>query len=115
MLEKKRRLTKNGSFTYMYKNGKKLNGANLYVIYLPTNSRFNRFGFVVSNKIGKANVRNKVKRRLRAIVRANINSISKKNNYIFIVKETIKFLTFEQLKKEVLELLKKGGFLIENN
>ena len=115
MLEKKRRLTKNGSFVYMHKNGKKINGENLYINYLPTNAKTNRFGFVVSNKIGKANVRNLVKRRLRAIVRENINNISNKNNYILIAKESISNLDYQSLKAEVLSLFKKGGFLVENN
>ena len=115
MLERKRRLTKNGSFVYMYKNGKKINGTNLYINYLPTNAKLNRFGFVVSNKIGKANVRNLVKRRLRAIVRKYIAKISKKNNYIIVAKEAIAQLSYLDLEKEVLNLFEKGGFLGENN
>ena len=115
MLERKRRLTKNGSFVYMHKNGKKINGENLYINYLPTNAKNNRFGFIVSNKVGKANVRNLVKRRLRAIVRESINQISSKNNYILIAKDNISSLDYQCLKAEVLGLFKKGGFLIENN
>lgn len=115
MLERKRRLTKNGSFVYMHKNGKNINGKNLYINYLPTNAKTNRFGFVVSNKIGKANVRNLVKRRLRAIVRENMSNISSKNNYILIAKEEIASLDYASLKAEVLSLFEKGGFLIANN
>ena len=115
MLQRKRRLTKNGSFVYMHKNGKKVNGEHLYINYLPTNAKTNRYGFIVSNKVGKANVRNLVKRRLRAIVRENINTISAKNNYILIAKEGIAELDFVALKNEVLGLFKKGGFLIENS
>ena len=115
MLERKRRLTKNGSFVYMHKNGKKINGDYLYINYLPTKAKTNRYGFIVSNKIGKANVRNLVKRRLRAIVRENLNKISTSNNYIIIAKENIAELDFASLKLHVLSLFKKGGFLVENN
>ena len=115
MLEKRRRLTKHGSFQYMYKNGKKINSANLYIVYLQTKAKLNKFGFVVSNKVGKANKRNLIKRRLRAIIRENLPHISKANDYIIVAKEHICDISYLELKSEVLTLLKKGGFLIENN
>ncbi len=65
MLAKVNRLNKHGSFAYVYRNGKRVASTDLVLIYTPAKSV--RVGFSVSNKVGKAVVRNKVKRRLRAI------------------------------------------------
>ncbi len=111
MLEKKRRLTKNRYFQYMYKKGNKLNSNHMYIIYLPTKYRPNRYGFVVTNKIGKAVKRNLIKRRLRSIVEEMLSSINSSNNYIVVAKEGICDLSYLELKKEFHTLLKKGGLL----
>ncbi|MCH5160918.1 MAG: ribonuclease P protein component [Clostridiales bacterium] len=65
MLAKVNRLNKHGSFAYVYRNGKRVASSDLVLIFTPAKSV--RVGFSVSNKVGKAVVRNKVRRRLRAI------------------------------------------------
>lgn len=115
MLERKRRLNKNRYFQYMYKKGEKINSSNMYLVYLKTKFKPNRFGFVVSNKIGKAVKRNLVKRRLRAIVQEMLNIIDPTFNFIVVAKESIRELDYPQIKKEVYSLFKKGKFLNESN
>ena len=70
MLGKANRLNKHGSFSYVYRNGKRVAEPDLTLIYTPAKTV--RVGFSVSNKVGKAVVRNKVKRRLRAAVRIKL-------------------------------------------
>ena len=69
MLGKANRLNKHGSFSYVYRNGKRVAEPDLTLI---TPAKTVRVGFSVSNKVGKAVVRNKVKRRLRAAVRIKL-------------------------------------------
>lgn len=57
----------------MYKNGKRIAEHDLVLFFTP--AKTTRVGFSVSNKVGKAVVRNKVKRRLRASVAAKLGSI----------------------------------------
>ncbi len=66
MLAKANRLNKHGSFAYVYRKGRRLVEQDVVLTYTP--ARCVRVGFCVSNKVGKAVVRNKVKRRLRAAV-----------------------------------------------
>ena len=70
MLSKANRLNKHGSFAYVYKKGKRLSETDLVLYFTPAKTA--RVGFSVSNKVGKAVVRNKVKRRLRAAVNAKL-------------------------------------------
>ena len=73
MLNKANRLNKHGSFSYVYRKGKRLSETDVVLIFTPARSV--RVGFSVSNKVGKAVVRNKVKRR-RASVGDRLSSIS---------------------------------------
>ena len=70
MLKKTYRLVKRGSFTFVYNKGERKSDKLLSLVYVPAKGL--RIGFSVPNKIGKAVVRNKLKRRLRAYVRTQI-------------------------------------------
>jgi len=63
---------------------------------LPNNEL--RFAFVVSKKVGNAVVRNKIKRRFRAIAR-NLNLTN--GWYLFLAKPSIKDVKFETIQKDV--------------
>jgi len=73
LLNKAHRLNKHGSYAYVYRNGKRLFEQDVVLIYTPARSV--RVGFSVSNKVGKAVVRNKVKRRLRASVQSRLGAL----------------------------------------
>jgi len=107
MLNKQNRLTKRKEFAFLYKNGKRVYGTSLNLVYFTTKLNHARFGFVVSKKVGKAYVRNKIKRQLREIVRANIDKFSTKCNYIYVAKPEIVGKEYKQIETEVLTLLNK--------
>ena len=64
------------------------------------------FGFTVTKKIGMAFLRNKIKRRLRFIVRLLIKNekkyFEKGHNYVLISKPRIINAKFEEIKKEMI-------------
>lgn len=77
------------------------------LVYTPT--KFGkRFGFSISRKVGKAVVRNKIKRRLKSGLLTIINSIDNGYNYIFIVKPQSATLTFDELIASATALLSKA-------
>ncbi len=100
------RLKKKKQFAYIYKKGTRK--STKYLSLFSVESKFSCFkiGYSVSKKIGKANVRNKVKRRLKEIVR---NSTFPKNyrNYVLMAKEGIENLTFLELQNQVKEIFSK--------
>lgn len=108
MLNKNHRLTKRKEFGYIYKLGKRVSVGELSLIYIPTKLKISRFGFVVSKKVGKAHVRNKVKRQLSEIVRLNVNQFNANFNYIFVAKPEIVSLNYAAKQEKIFELLKKA-------
>ncbi len=107
MLKAQNRLRKRKEFAYIYRKGEKFNTANLTLLKIYSKYHTPRIGFSVSNKVGKAVTRNKIKRQLREIVRPLIPAI-KNCNLIFVAKPTITETNFQELKNEVKQILSKG-------
>ena len=111
MLKQNNRLTKRKEFGYVYKNGKYANNNYLTLIYVPSKYKNIKIGFSVSKKIGKAYVRNKIKRQLREIIRLNLNDLQESFNYIFVTKPEITTLTYAQIKDAVMDVLTRANKL----
>ena len=112
MLKIQNRLKKRKEFAYIYRKGERFHTTNITLYKIASKYPNPKIGFSVNNKVGKAVVRNKVKRRLREIVKEFLPSISK-CNLIFVVKPSIIELDFEQMKSEVKQILTKGKILDE--
>ncbi len=68
------------------------------------------FAFLVPKKITKQVVeKNKMKRKVKAAVKQNLEQIKKGYNVLFLVKENINSETHRTIKAEVEELLKQAG------
>jgi ribonuclease P protein component len=109
MLPQKFRLTKNGSFNYLYAHGLRAGDRRVKLNFIKSKSTV-RIGFSVSNKIGKAVVRNKVKRRMRAIIRELLPSI-RPCQAVFIASVGIHELSFSELKAQLVACLTKAGLM----
>lgn len=72
-----------------------------------------RIGFSVSNKVGKAVRRNKLKRRLRAIVRDEISNISP-CQAVFVASPQAVDADYQTLKDTALFLLKRAKLIGAN-
>ena len=108
MLDKAHRLNKHGSFSYVYRHGKRIGEPDLVLIYTP--SRSARVGFSVSNKVGKAVVRNKVKRRLRASVGEKLGRLSG-CQAIIVANTTAAGKDYATLDGEVDRLFRRAGLM----
>ncbi len=109
MLPKNNRLKKRKEFAYIYKNGKRFNSKNLSLVVAPSKLNVTKVGFSVSNKVGKAVQRNKIKRQLRFIVRKQLNNLRIHQNFVLIAHPTIVECDFSKIEAEVQYLLKKGN------
>lgn len=111
MLARQYRLHKNFQYAYVYKKGTSVSARYLTLIYVKAAGVY-RIGFSVSNKIGKAVVRNKVKRRLRASVRGVMPHMPKGYNYVFSARAGIAAQSYADINNSVVYLLKKAGLYL---
>ena len=113
MLSKENRLKKNKHFNYIYKHGQGLRVGVVSLVYLKAKVKPFKVGFSVSNKIGKAVVRNKVKRRMREAFSELIPLVDRRYNYVFIAKEGITDKDYAAIKNNMMAVIKKAGLLNE--
>lgn len=69
---------------------------------------FNRFGIVTSKKIGKAVVRNKVKRQIRAILTKYRGKIKTHYDIVIVTRYNIKESDFQKLETDLVSVFRKA-------
>lgn len=105
MLKKSDRLRKRLDFKRTYRRGKTTKNKFFVLYYAPNQTGTRQIGFSVSKKIGKAVVRNRVKRKLREACRHNLELFAPGYNYIFIARYPIQYAGFGEIEKAVKEKL----------
>ena len=102
-------IKKDSDFRKVYKHGKSFANKYLVMYIFDNKSDFNRVEFSVSKKVGKANIRNKVKRRIRESFRLNCDQ-NIKNGYdlVFIARISSKDAEYSDIEKSVKSLVKKA-------
>jgi ribonuclease P protein component len=107
MLPKKHRLTDKRDFQRVFHHGHSFANRYLVLYYLKNrNSDVFRVGFSVSKKVGKAVVRNRVKRLLREAFRLDKERITEPYDFVVIARPSAAELTFEQIRQNVQHLLR---------
>lgn len=107
-MQKKYRLKGRKVFNFILNKGKTVPTKSFVLIYAPSKYSV-RVGFIVSKKIGKAVVRNKMRRRLRESFRSLIPNIEQNYNYIIIARQNIVNLTFNEITQNLKWALKKAN------
>lgn len=87
-----------------------------FTIYYRHNNLDNpRFCFAISKKYGKANKRNLLKRRLKAIIEAHSEDFDKSYDIVISVKPSVIDYDFYKIRKRFLSLLRKINVLKVKN
>ena len=84
-------------------------GRELVLKVMPNGLELSRYGFTVSRRVGKAVVRNRVKRLLREIMRQI--SLQSGCDIIFIARSPAAWADYNELEKSVGKLLLRAGLL----
>lgn len=113
MLTKQHRLKKNKDFELVFKRGKTFDGKFLFLKIIKRNNlKVSRFGLVVGTKISKkATIRNKIKRRLRDVIRKRLEDIKSGFDVIIGAKTLVVDKSYQEIKEELEGLLEKAGVL----
>ena len=99
-------LTRDSQFQFVYDNGRSWAGKELVVRAAPNGLDLTRYGFAVSRRVGKAVVRNRVKRRLRELLRQA--ALRTGWDIVVIARGPAAQADYKGLKKSVEELLIKA-------
>ena len=87
-------------------NGRKFQAVGLLLQAVPNNKGKLRIGFTTTKKLGKAVVRNRVRRRLREVVRLFFTPYAPQGyDYVFIGKTTTADRSFDLLKNDITYVL----------
>jgi ribonuclease P protein component len=100
------RLTKPGEFALVYRQGRSWSSGPLVLRAMPNGLPVTRYGFSVSRRIGNAVTRNRVKRWLREIVRAE--SVRAGYDIVMVARSTAPEAGFAGLKVATEALLKRA-------
>lgn len=79
-----------------------------FSVYYRKNNDKNKYGITIPKKTGTAVIRNKIKRRVKNIIDNNKNIVQKNYDYVIIVKKGIVDLTYSEMEKELLDLIRIG-------
>lgn len=108
-MQKQFRLTKRSDFNKVYRYGRSTANRQ-FVVYVmnDTQTEHYKVGISVSKKIGNAVVRNRMKRRLKEIVRLDSDHIKRHIQFVIIVRNPAVDLSYDQLRKSLIHVMKKA-------
>lgn len=112
MLAKPYRLQKSKDIEMVFRRGKSFNNDFVFLKMKSNNLEISRFGFVIGTKISKkSTVRNKIKRRLREIIRKSLDNIKPGFDIIIGVTPEIIDKDYQDVNKKLVQLLDKARLI----
>ncbi len=105
-------LTKTEQYGIVYSRGSSWASKLLVVKALPNGLNLSRYGFSVSRRLGKAVVRNRVKRRLREIMRQT--PLKAGWDVVLIARSPAAGVSYASLRESIKGLLSRAGLLGEH-
>lgn len=100
------RFRKRKDFSHIYRKGSRYRGRGFILIYLSNNLHFSRMAVVASKKVGNAVVRNRIKRRFRALYRTNKNLLKGPTDLVIITEKHIGTISWNDVQEEFVKALK---------
>ena len=100
------RLVRRGEFDAVYRTGKRRSSSHFTVFFRANQMPQSRFGFSIKKALGGAVVRNRMRRRMREIVRCHRQEIPAGWDIVIHPKSKVARTEFVQLTQELLGLMK---------
>lgn len=104
-------LKSNRDFRRLYARGKSCAGAFVAVYYRPNRCGKNRAGFTVSKSLGKAVVRNRVKRLLRESYRLTESELNGNSDIIIVARNRAVGKSYVQISRDLRYVFRSLGLL----
>ena len=111
MLKRIFRLRKKSSYKAVFADAKNYSVKHvaIYVLKGPK-----RFGFIASKKVGNSVQRNRARRLMREVIRLHLSEIKSDIQIIFIARVGIKGVSYIEVEKTMMNMLKRANALIKS-
>ena len=100
------RLVRKGQYDVVYRNGKRRSSSHFTLFVRPNELPLSRFGFSIKKALGGAVVRNRIRRRLREMVRCHQQEIPPGWDFVMHPKSSVAKAPMPALTAELLRLVK---------
>ena len=100
------KLVRKAEFDAVYRNGKRRSSSHFTVFLKANDLPQSRFGFSIKRALGGAVVRNRMRRRMREVIRLHRQEISAGWDFVIHPKANVAKAQFAALESELLRLLK---------
>ena len=112
MLQRPFRLRHRRDFQRLRAEGKSWQGAPFLISVSPNQLPHNRYGFIVGKRIGKAVVRNRLRRQLREAVRSLHHQIKQGYDLVVIARPPSLALAYWDLRQVLIKMLRQAGLYV---
>ena len=103
------RLTRKRDYEWMYQHGTKWVGREFVCFVARREGQGRKIGIAVSRKVGKAVVRNRVKRRIREVYRNHRTTIGDDVSVVVVARVGAAKLDYHGCEEAIRRLLRKGN------
>lgn len=108
-MERKYMIKKNEDFKRAQRIGKSFRNRMYILNVCPNDLGHVRFGFIITKKVGKATVRNRIRRQMKALLYHCRDEFYPGCDLIFVVRPKAAELTFDEIRKNMTHVLKIGN------
>ena len=108
------RVRTNAQFQLIRQRGRSLSNELLVLCMLPNELAYSRFGFSISSRMGNAVARNRIKRRLREIVRLQMDDLQPGWDVVLIARRPLRGADYQQMATACARLFRRAHLLHEN-
>lgn len=111
-MQRKLRLRRREDFNRVYRQGRSFANSQFVVYWRKqANPGCFRLGVSASSKLGGAVVRNRMRRRIKEIVRLNADKLLPEFDLVLIVRKPALAMSYKEMEGSVLHVLRKAGLL----
>ena len=100
------RIVRKADFDAVYRNGKRRSSSHFTVFLKANDLPQSRFGFSIKRALGGAVARNRIRRRIREVVRLHREEISAGWDFVIHPKANVESAAFAALENDLVRLLK---------
>ena len=107
-MKRRYRLTKSADFARLRKQGQSWPSPLVLMSMDRNELGYSRFGFIVSRRVGKAVVRNRVKRQLREVMRHHLDEVPQGWDIVLVARPPIVEARFAEIENAVARTLARA-------